>query len=185
MINLLPPDIQKEIRFARLNVTAMQYAILIMAVSLSLASLLFFGVAVVSGDEESLHQNIQEKEAILAELEDSVGKAKELEQQIDTISALLEREVSFSSLLRDIGGVIPEGASLTGLSLTGDETLPLRIGATVRNQPLAAVLRENLEDSELFENADIQSITASEVDARGNALFYSVQLVVNFETEEN
>lgn len=181
MINLLPPEVKDEIRFGQLNITAIQYAVLILAVSLSLVAVLFFGVTVISGDEQSLEQAIEEKSVVLSDLEGSVAEAKDLESSIDTISALLAREVSFSELLQDIGSVIPDGASLSGLSLTGDESLPLRIDAEVNSQPLAAILRENLENSDLFSNADIQSITASNIDEQGNASQYLVRLVVNFE----
>src|SRR5690606_22635068 len=184
MINLLPPETKEEIRYGRFNVLAVQYAALVIAVSLSLLAVLLFGVAVVSTDEQSLKENLKDKEAVLAEFQDDLAEAKELEGRIDTISALLEREVSFSALLQDIGSVIPNGASLTGLSLTGDETLPLRIAADINNQSLAAVLQENLENSDLFENADIQNVAASEFDEAGNAIRYNVQIMVNFEKRQ-
>lgn len=181
MINLLPPETKQEIRFGQLNITAIQYAVLIILISLALVAVLFFGVTVVGGDERSLHQAIDEKQQILTELEPTVKEAESLEATINTISALLKREIQFSSLLQDIAGVIPEGASLTGLSLTGDETLPLRVDAVINDQSLAPVLRENLENSDLFEHADIQSIAASAVSEEGQATEYQVRIVVNFQ----
>lgn len=185
MINLLPPEIKNEIRYGQLNILAVQYAVLIILVSLSLVAVLFFGVSVVSGDERSLKQAIEEKQVVLSELDTTVAEAKELEQTIDTISALLKRELSFAALLKDIGAVVPSGASLTGLSLTGDESLPLSIDAVLSEQSTAAIMRENLENSDLFQNADIQSITASEIDEAGVVKQYQARFVVNFQPAED
>lgn len=187
MINLLPPEVKQEIRFGQLNITAIQYAVLIALISLALVAVLFFGVTVVSGDERSLRQAIDEKQQILTELEPTVAEAKQLEGTINTIAALLSREITFSQLLQDIAAVIPNGASLTGLSLTGDESLPLRIDALINDQTLAAVMRENLENSDLFEQADIQSVSASAISESGQATEYQVRIVVNFQakTESN
>jgi Tfp pilus assembly protein PilN len=181
MINLLPTNLKDEIRFGRLNITLVQYTMLVVSVSIALVAVLLFGVGVVSADERSLKKNIEERQVILSGLSSVTQEAQDLESTVNTISALLEREIEFSKLLKDIGAVIPSGASLTGLALTGDESVPLQIDAEISTQSLAAVLRENLEDSNLFQGADIQSISIGDVNQAGAALNYQVRIVVNFE----
>jgi Tfp pilus assembly protein PilN len=183
MINLLPDAVKQDVRYAKLNVTVLQYTILIILISISLVAILLFGVSVVSSDEQALQENIEDKQAILTTLQPTIDEAKDLETAINTIGALFEREVSFSELLQDIGSVIPEGASLSSLSLTGNEEEPLLITAEVSTQATAAILRENLEKSDLFSGADIQSISVAGISESGNPTSYTATLVTQLESE--
>lgn len=182
MINLLPPETKEAMIYGRRNIATAQYALLVALVAVSLAGVLLFGVRIVSADERNLREAIAGKEEELAALNPKLQEAKNLKRTMDTISALLDREIKFSQLLQDIASVIPNGAVLKGLSLTGDPTIPLQIDAEVRTEAMAAVLRENLERSDLFEQADIQSISAGERSS-GAIVTYRVRLVVGFEKE--
>lgn len=183
MINLIPPELKQDIKYGKLNVTLVQYWVLLVMVLVMLVGLLIFGAQVVSTDQQALKESIAEKQLLLSEISGDVEAAKTLESTVETIGKLLEREVSFSQLIREIGAVIPVGANLSNLTLTGNESAPLVIEAEVNSQELAAVVRENLEKSDLFGFADIQSIDVSDTDSAGNALSYIVQIVVNFESE--
>lgn len=180
MINLLPDDIKQDINYGKLNVTIVQFAIVIILVSLSLVGLLFFGVSIVSQDETTLRQITDQEKISLAQYDESLKKAEDLEKTIITVGKLLDREVSFYGLLQDIGGVIPSEASLTGISLTGNPSEPLRIDAITNSQETAAILRQNLEESDLFSKADIQTIIVGDVDSQNKPINYQVRIVVQF-----
>ena len=179
MINLLPPKLKNQAKYARWNVSMLQYTFLILAISVSLVAVLVFGVVIVSRDEKSLQQAIGVKEDTLAQLQPEVDEAKALADKINTVGALTKKNVKFSQLIQNIAALIPSGASLSGLTLTGDEQRPLQIEAKTDTPQLAAVLRENLESSDLFSLADIQTINIG--DTQGSrVLNYSVVIVAQF-----
>src|SRR5690606_7011410 len=93
------------------------------------------------------------------ELEKIQKDAEELSVTVNTISALLARNVEFSEMLTEIGSVMPSGAVLTGLQFSiEDLESPLVISAQLDTEERAAVLRNNLASSNLFHKAEIKSI---------------------------
>jgi len=178
MINLLPPEYKASIKFARYNVALLRYCLLILAVSVGIASIMFFGVAFVKAGESNLTSEIEVKQASLSQKGNVEAEAKSLAADINTISSLLDRSINFSDLIQSIGAVIPQGARLTGLSLTGDSSSPLQITAITDTQEKAAVMRQNLEDSGVFSGADIQTITPR--DSETGARTYTAIFVTTF-----
>lgn len=179
MINLLPPQAKEQIKFGRWNVVLVQYTILILIVTGLLAGLLVFGVQLVSGDESRLEESLAQKQKRFQELSENVQSAQDLSKTIDTIAALLASETRFSQLLPAIGNLIPVGARLTNLSLTGNPEQPLQITADVNSTDTAAVMRANLENSAIFSLADIQSITFNS--EKNN---FTTTIIVQFTGEE-
>lgn len=175
MISLLPPESKTATKYARLNVTLIQYCVLVMIISAALIAIIFFAMAVVDKQEDNLKAVIAEDQAKAAELEVVNGEAKELSTTINTISKLLEREIKFSELLEEIASILPKGTVLTGLTLSEKQDQPLTLDALVVDEEAAAILRENLDDSDLFEAADIVSIAAGESDSASGTYNFTAQ----------
>ena len=159
MINLLPPARLLNMRIARNNVILRRY------LELALLSMAIVAIAVIGAYYflES-QQNNSEQTASLArqkaeELAPVQKQAEELSVTINTISGLLSRNMKFSEMLTQIGGVMPSGSVLTGLQFSlQDLKSPLVVSAQVENEERAAVLRNNLANSALFKSAEIKSI---------------------------
>lgn len=185
MINLMPPKQKQDIKFGSYNVNIIQYSILVIAIGLALASVITFGIQIVRSDENTLNKSIAQKELQLTEYEDDNVRAVALTKKIDTISSLLKDEVKFSELIQEIGGLLPNGARLTGLQLTSDLSEPLVLVAVVDSKTVATQLQQNLANSDLFIGADIQSLNPANTDeASGRILDYSVKIVVAFPQAE-
>lgn len=159
MINLLPPARLLNMRIARNNVILRRY------LELALLSMAIVAIAVIGAYYflES-QQNNSEQTASLARQKAEVlapvqKQAEELSVTINTISGLLSRNMKFSEMLTQIGGVMPSGSVLTGLQFSlQDLKSPLVVSAQVENEERAAVLRNNLANSALFKSAEIKSI---------------------------
>lgn len=179
MINLMPDDLKQDIRYARMNVSMIQYVILVAIISVALTIFMFAGILLVQADENLLRQAIADKETQLAELKTPENDAKELASRISLISSLLNQEVEFSKLIQDIGSVIPSNSRLNSLSLTGDDG-SVSLTIIIPEQADAPIVRETLASAELFTGADIISIGPSATDEDGNVLDYAVVVVVRF-----
>jgi len=185
MVNLMPPDHKKAIKFGSYNDNINQYKILVVEIGVALAAIISFGVQIVRNDESTLNKSISQKELQLTEYENDNIRATALTAKIDTISSLLKDEVKFSELIQEIGGLLPNGARLTGLQLTSDLSQPLVLVAVVNTKTTATQLQQNLANSDLFIGADIQSLNPANVDDQsGRVIDYTVNIVVAFPQAE-
>jgi len=178
MINLLPPQTKEAIKYARRNVTMIQYVALVVLVAFAIISTLMFGQAVISRNEADIKTSIENSQSKITELEKVNEEAEELSSTIETISTLLASEVKFSELLTEIGSLLPSGTVLTNLAVSDDRSEPIILDTNVTNETASAILRENLSDSDLFTSADIISITL--VDDPGSIYKFSARLQAYF-----
>lgn len=163
MINLLPPGRVLNIRLARSNTILRRYIeLIIFGALVLLAAILvaryFFGI-----QNDNIQRTVDLNSAKIADLEPVQKQAEELSATVNTISGLLSRNVKFSDMLAQIGGIMPPGSVLTGLKFSlEDMEAPLVVSAQVDNEQKAAVLRNNLATSSLFDKAEIKNITKIE-----------------------
>ncbi|MDX1765584.1 MAG: hypothetical protein R3313_01375 [Candidatus Saccharimonadales bacterium] len=176
MINLMPSKIKNDIHFARLNTSLVQYGFIAIVVVILVAGIMLFGFTIAQDDEQALRDSIAQKESDLASLIAVEQRAGDLSRKIDTVGSLLDREIKFSTVLQEIGAILPEGANLTSLQLSSDSTEPLRVSALVDTKNSAAILRQNIEDSDRFSGADIENIVVN-LDENGNPDGFAVTVI--------
>lgn len=163
MINLLPPKRLLEIKIARSNLVLRRYVELTMLSLTFLAATIFVAHHFFTVQQNNIQRTVDLQQQKIAELEPVQKQAEELSATVNTISGLLSRNVKFSDMLTQIGGVMPAGSVLTGLQFSiEDAESPLVVSAQVDNEQKAAILRNNLANSKLFSRADIKSITKIE-----------------------
>ncbi len=163
MINLLPPGRVLNIRLARNNTILRRYVELILVGSLVLLAAILVARYFFSAQNANIQHTVDLNDAKIASLQPVQKQAEELSATVNTISGLLSRNVKFSDMLTQIGGIMPPGSVLTGLKFSlEDVEAPLVVSAQVDNEQKAAVLRNNLAASSLFEKAEIKNITKIE-----------------------
>ena len=163
MINLLPPKRVLNIKTARNNTVLKRYIELTIIGMLIIIAGAVLAYALFTTEKENVQKTVDLNQQKISKLEPVQKQAEELSATVNTISGLLSRNIKFSEMLTNIGGVMPDGSVLTGLQFSiQDIKSPLVVSAQVDNEQKAAVLRNNLAGSELFEKADIQSITKNE-----------------------
>lgn len=163
MINLIPPKRLVNKQIARSNTVLRRY------VELTVVSIVVIGLAVVASSyfltsqKEDVQKTVELNKEKVAELAPIQKQGEELSATVTTISSLFSRNVNFSEMLTQIGGITPPGAVLTGLQFSiEDFDSPLVVTAKIESAERGAVLRNNLAASDLFSRADIQSITQAE-----------------------
>ena len=160
MINLLPPQDRLEIELSKRNSVLRRYIELSLVGVLIIALLVMGAHYYLKTQEKHMANTAELNKQKAQELSKTQEEAEQLAETINTIGALLARDVRFSNMLRDIGSLVPAGAVLTGLELSSaDSKAPLLITAQIDNEQKGPVLRNNLANSKLFEKAEIKSIT--------------------------
>lgn len=160
MINLLPSDIKEARRYGRRNRSLIGYCFGVIVIGVFTISIAFFNMRFVMDDETRLKQEMSERQPELEMLEKDQQEIEKIATQLKTIDKLYSGEVKFSELIPNIGGLLPNGVVLNALTLTGGKTSPLQLDVDIEAQNLAAVLQQNLVNSDIFEAVDISSITS-------------------------
>ena len=160
MINLLPPKRLINMRIARNNTILRRYLELAFISSVVIGVAVMGAYYILNNQQQDIQKNVDINQAKVAQLAPIQKEAEELSATINTIAGLMSKNIKFSEMLTQIGGVMPSGSSLTGLQFSLEDTSsPLVVSAQVQTEERAAVLRNNLANSTLFKDATIVTIT--------------------------
>lgn len=174
MINLLPPEIKEQVRFSKRNVVLRRYAILTTFVAAVLLGTLLGAHVFADRQIANLEDGLEEKRMELVEYEELESQVGSLDSRLNTISRLYDQQTRFSALLEDLADVLPDGAFINSIVLTGEADQPVQITVSTASFTQAGTINGALSSSERIESVDIQSINASE----GGR--YSVNVVLAF-----
>jgi Tfp pilus assembly protein PilN len=158
MINLLPLDIRTERQYGRKNRVLLGYVFALLITALIVAIVMIGGLTFFGTDSGSIKSEIEQNKIVIASLQKKTTELNTTVAKLDTVDNLYESGISFSELIPKIGSLLPEGAVLNALSLTGENTDTLVLDFDLETAELSAVLIRNLVDSDLFEAADVSSI---------------------------
>lgn len=171
MINLLPPDVKENISYARRNTRLRKWCIALFVSVLAVAGIVTAGQLYMQRSirtySAQVEQGNQQLEA--QQLAETQNKVKDLTNSLKLVVQVLQREILFSKLLRQIGAALPNGSILTDLSInTVQGGLDLRASAV--DYQTATQVQINLEDSnnKIFEKADIVNVQCASDPASAN-----------------
>lgn len=164
MINLLPPDYKSNMLYARRN-TALRRWISLMLIAL-LITVLIIGsglflmdrsVRKQSREVETASKNLKEQK-----IDETKAKLDEISADTKLILEVLSREVLFSSLLRQLGAVLPANTELETIQIDKVEG-GISLNASAADVDAAAQIQVNLSDpnNKIFSSADIESINCT------------------------
>lgn len=159
MINILPPEYKEQVKFSKYNVVLLRYLALIFIVAALLATTFWmihmYADSQISSYQEDLSQRREELDQY-SQLQDEVD---ELDQRLTTIDQLYRQQTRFSVLLEDLAAVLPPGAYINNIVLTGESDQPVQVQATASSFEQASVINNALQESPRIDSVDTQNIT--------------------------
>ncbi|HMT19021.1 MAG TPA: hypothetical protein PKD20_01375 [Candidatus Saccharibacteria bacterium] len=184
MINLVPPSLKEERRYGRKNVSLVGYSVALTLTALATAGIMIAGIQFIATDEPALKKRLDESALEIAALENDIKPIEQVATRLDTAKLLDEKSISFSELIPKIAAVLPDGVVLNALALTGGSTTdPLQLDVDLRTAELGPTTIRNLIDSDLFEAADISTLTpkgTSEDDTSQTEYQFNASITANF-----
>lgn len=183
MINLLPPQVKEDRSYGRKNISLIGYSGALLATALTTAVIMLLSLQFIGSEEPDLRKSLEADLATVATLEAEIKSIENVAVRLETAKKVAERSVKLSELIPQIGAVLPDGAVLNALSLTGGTTDSLQLDVDLREASLAAVLIRNLVESDLFEAADISSLSPRGTgtdDSAGDEYQFTASLTANF-----
>lgn len=164
MINLLPPDVKTNYRYARRNRTLLRW-ISICGIGL-LGAIILTGFGYVYMDSTTA---TFEKQTAAANEQLKIQNITGVQKQVTDISnnlqlvvQVLSKEILFSQLLKQLGSVTPPNVILTNLAISQTQGA-IDITAQTADYNAATQLQVNLSDTknQIFTKADIVAINCT------------------------
>ncbi len=181
MINLVPPAVKEKRAYGRRNISMLIYSGALLGTALITAAIMIVSLQFVGSEEPSLKQKIQDNQVIITSLEKNVKTVEDVASRLETAGKIQQQSISFSELIPKIGAVLPDGVVLNSLSLTGGATDPLQLEVDLTNANLASVMIRNLVDSDLFEAADITSLSPLGSESDGTSSYqFTASITASF-----
>jgi len=162
MINLLPPDIKENYRYAHRNRVLMHWV--------TVTGFCFLGALLLVGGgylylRQSVNTTTKQIAASQQELESQnltkvQNEVTNISNNLKLVVQVLSKEILFSQLMQHLGTVTPSNAVLTNLNITQTQG-GVEIVAKTANYNATTQLQLNLSDpkNQIFSKADIVSIT--------------------------
>lgn len=162
MINLLPPTVKAEYRYASLNVVLRKWIVLSLMALIGLGVIATYGLVTLQRSTDDYDRRIAITEARFKQ-ENFEGTQKQIQDisgSFKLVVKVLSQEVLFSELLKQIATSIPPNTNLTGLNINQSQAA-IDITANATSYNAATQLQANLADprNRIFSKADIVSVT--------------------------
>lgn len=162
MINLLPPEDKRQIRAARANSLLLRYNILLLGAIVFLF-LAIGGVYVyLQSTKTSAEQTISDNESKVAGFSKVQGEAEQFKSNLTIAKQILDKEVTYTSVILKISHLLPSGVVLDSLNLdSATFGTATTLTAKAKNYNDAIALKNAFQDSDIFTDVHFQSISTS------------------------
>lgn len=168
MINLLPNDRKQEYLFARRNTSLLRFIIGVLIGIIFVIFVILFGYTLISSETKAYNDAVKSSASKLSSQDEqqTIAKVKEISNNLNLMVKVLNQQVLFSELLKQLGAVMPNGTSLKNLSLNESLAGKLDLEVAAIDYASAAQAQINIQDpsNKLFKSADTIYINCTQKD---------------------
>lgn len=176
MINLLPPESQRQIRAGKTNVLLLRYCITTVLLAIPLFGLVIGVQLLMDNSRTSAEAVISENEARSKEYDQIRTNYADFKANLDIANSVLSQEIRYSRVILAIAKSLPASICLDSLSLnSGMFGTPIEITASGSDYSHAIIFKSALEEqTKVFENvhfrrvAKVDNSSASDNDTAGS-----------------
>lgn len=161
MINMLPPALKEQMRYARLNRLALQYVRGLAAMLVVLAAVFAVSLYFLNEQSAMLTNDVASKRESIKQYEPDVKLAQEAASRLAAIKTIQASQTRFSLLLDDLAKVLPRGVAIGSINLTGDDKKPVRVSVSGNSYNAILAFRESLAGSPRISGVDLENVTQS------------------------
>jgi len=164
MINLLPPAMKQEYRFARRNTSLVHWAIVFAVGMVGIAVVIGFGQLYIQNSIKNYAAQADASRAQLKaqKLDETQARVSDISSSLKLLVQVLSKQILFSKLIQQIGSVTPPGAALTDLQI-GKLEGATNLQFIASDYQTGTQVQVNLQDpaNKIFDKADLLSINCS------------------------
>ncbi len=164
MINLLPPDLKEEYRYARRNRRLLNWLAATLAAVIGVFIITAGGMLLMDKSINTYKTHIASEQSGLVSqnLAATQKQVTDISNNLRLMVQVLSKEILFSKLLTQLGSITPSNAILTNLAISQTQSA-IDITAETSNYNAATQLQINLAapSNQIFSKADIENITCN------------------------
>jgi hypothetical protein len=162
MINLLPPDLKNGYHYARRNIVLRRWLVFFLLAFIGLGMISTYGLLKLQQSTVSYNKQISDSQELFKKehFTETEAQVKDMTSSFQLVVKVLQKEVLFSELLKQITTTIPSNANLTGLTIS-QVSGGIDLTAITTNYQTATQVQVNLADpaNKIFSKADIVNIS--------------------------
>lgn len=167
-LNLLPPEIKGEIRFAKKNAKLINYLTLFLSLCIILIAF-FLVLAIVIRDQENIAKIERDFSADLVQDKmDIKQKSSDLASRLALIKKLKGERTDWDTILKKIADNTPSGLQLQSVQMTNNQKTRATISGIANSDKDVVLFKDLLTNSGIFKYVDIESITENGTSTSGS-----------------
>lgn len=169
MINLLAPEMKRQIRAARINVVLLNYCVILSLTAVAVVGIFGAGTWVTMQERAEAETRKAQAEQDAGQFAKTKQEAESFANDLKQAKTILASEVSFYDLITRIAAIVPEGVILSNFSLgTNVLATPITINAKARSYEDAVKLKNSLADSPIFDVVNLSNASQEQTNAAQN-----------------
>lgn len=161
MINLLPPALKDQVRYAKLNRLMLRYLRSLILIMLIIAGIFIGTIFYLNLQATAAQQDVTEKQTEIAATAKFQASARDISDRLAAIKFVQASQTRFSTLLDDLAKVLPKGVSIDSITLTGSDKQPVRITVAASSYDQILSFREAFALSPRISGVDLENISQS------------------------
>lgn len=180
MINLLPAYEKKEIRAGRVNVLLRRYLTASFFIFMLLMSVIAVFYFIMMHSRANIQNSIDQGRAKIAQYQSAQNEIDSFRKNLDTAKKILEKEIHYSKVITRIAATLPPGVILQSLNLSpASFGKPISLNALGRNTTDALTLKKYMEDSGIYSNVHLESVTNNRESTNGYPVTITINVTIN------
>lgn len=160
MINVLPPADKRELTASRTNTLLIRYIFLMVAFTVLVALEMLGIYFILENSKQAYQKTIEENAREVASQADVERKATEFKTNLSTAKTILDKQVHYTAIIKDVSDLIPPGVVMD--TLTVDPATfgtPTTIDIQTKTYSDAIAFKSKLDKSKKFTNVSFKNIT--------------------------
>lgn len=160
MINLLPTEVKKDYRAARINTALLRYINIMVLSVFVIGSIIGAAYYWNESEKQKFEEDLARSEQNLGSLRKVRDQAKTYNENVDRAKQIYSKEIILSDIVGRITKCIPPGAVMSNLALNSQQlSTPFVIVAKVDSFEKAAVFEKNFKESGIFKDVVLDNVS--------------------------
>ena len=183
-LNLLPPEIKKEIDYSNSNARLYQFLVRLIACGFFVLTAVFLIGYIVWSNQPNFLEVRYNTYQELTKMSQVEINSRDLYSRLILINKVRTDQFNWKKIMSEISSTLPSGVRITSYDFTNASTARVTISGFADTTSGVGLYRENLSKSKIFKYVDIESIVAAKDPADTKKTGFSFSLTMNLNLSE-
>lgn len=184
MINLLPYDLKKQLKAARANSSLIKYLLVLILALIFLIAIFVTYYFILENSRPapiSVTTNTTQtnQTSNTSEYDQARVQATKISNDLQTAKSIMDRQISYSTLLTEIAKILPSGTIVDKLDLNSESLNNLNLKIYAKTPDASNTIKSTIESSSIFSNYNLKSVKSDTTNPAGYPSTIEISITVN------